>query len=371
MYSEPLLNLGVVTILLCLIVFPCGNLCLKSEANLRALVFEGPGNLSLQPRNLPIPAPNELRIKTAAVGICGTDLHVFDGDFEGAGYPIVPGHEATGWVDALGSHVTNFNLGQPVVINPNVMCGSCEFCQDGRSNLCENWDGRGVMKSDGCAQDYFLAPATNVFALKESTDVYAASLIEPLACVIHAFDRIPRRLGDHFLIYGAGTIGLMVAQLAPRAGAASVTMVDTSKQRRLVAEDLEIETVLESASDSGLDRFDVVIDCSGNPKAVKDALTKIKPGGTFLQIGVTAHDASVELSPFEVYRKELTISGSLIIQGSFRRAVEMFEAGAINHQKMISHSFPLEDFENAMEQFRNGQGRKLQIRPGDSQQRVL
>lgn len=338
---------------------------------MRAVVFEGPKQMRIEDRALPGPGTHEVRIKTAAVGICGTDLHVFDGDFEGAGYPIVPGHEATGWVDAIGSSVTGFELGQPVVINPNVMCGTCEFCQDGRSNLCENWDGRGVMKTDGCIQDYFLAPATNVFALKESTDIYAASLIEPLACVIHAFDRLPRRLGDHFLIYGAGTIGLMVAQLAPRAGAASVTMVDISEERRFVANDLGIETVLASATEAEIDRFDVVIDCTGNPKAVSDAISRVKPGGSFLQIGVTAHDATIELSPFDVYRKELTISGSLIIQGSFRRAVEMFEAGALNHKKMISHSFPLQDFEQALDQFRMGHGRKLQIRPQDHKSKEL
>ena len=338
---------------------------------MQAVVFEGPKKLSVESRAVLEPDANEVLIKTAAVGICGTDLHVFDGEFAGAGYPIVPGHEATGWVDAVGANVAEFNIGQPVVINPNVMCGVCEFCQDGRSNLCESWDGRGVMKTDGCAQEFFLAPASNVFALKPSTDIYAASLIEPLACVIHAFDRLPRRLGDHFLIYGAGTIGLMVGQLAPRSGAASVTMIDTSPDRAGVAEDVGIEKVIISAEQLYDAKFEVVVDCTGNPKAIADGMNRLKAGGTFLQIGVTSPDASIPLSPFQVYRNEISVTGSLIVQGSFRRAVEMFEAGALNHQKMISHSYPLDKFDQAMEDFRSGKGRKLQIRPQDSEIRTF
>lgn len=338
---------------------------------MKAVVFNTPGTIELVDRPIPQPGPGEVCIKTAAVGICGTDLHLFDGDFEGAGFPMVPGHEASGWIHETGAGVTHLSPGQPVVINPNVMCGTCEFCQDGRSNLCTNWDGRGVMKTDGCAQEYFTAPAENTFALKNSTDVFAASLIEPLACVVHAFDQIPRRLGDHFLIYGAGTMGLLVAQIAPRAGAASVTVVDISETRREAARDVGIESVVSGVGEAHRDRFEVVIDCTGNPHAVEDALTRVKPGGTFLQVGVTAHHSAIDLRPFQVYRDEITISGTLIVQNSFRRAVEMFEAGAINYQAMTSHSFPLESFADALEQFRAGVGRKLHIRPGDTEPRAL
>ena len=189
--------------------------------------------------------------------------------------------------------------------------------------------------------------------------------------MIHAFDRLPRRLGDHFLIYGAGTIGLMVGQLAPRSGAASVTMIDTSPDRAEVAEDVGIEKVITSAEQLDDAKFEVVVDCTGNPKAIVDGMSRLKAGGAFLQIGVTSPEASIPLSPFQVYRNEISIMGSLIVQGSFRRAVEMFEAGALNHKKMISHSYPLDKFDQAMEDFRSGKGRKLQIRPQDSEIRTF
>lgn len=332
---------------------------------MKALVFDMPGSMRFEHRDLPKAGPGEVVIKTAAVGLCGTDIHLFDGEFEGAGFPMVPGHEASGWIHDVGDGVSGFSPGQPVVINPNVMCGTCEFCQDGRTNLCTDWDGRGVMKTDGCAQEYFVAPAQNTYALRDTTDVYAASLIEPLACVVHAFDRLPRRLGDHFLIYGAGTMGLLVAQLAPRAGGASVTIVDTAEERRAAARDVGVTNVVSNASDADRDHFEIVIDCTGNSKAISDGLAHLKRGGTFLQVGVTAESASIEVSPFRVYRDELTVAGSLIVEASFRRAVEMFEAGVINHAAMVSHSFPLDSFEDALKQFRSGSGRKLQIRPHD------
>ena len=338
---------------------------------MRAIVFASEGTLVLEDRPEPDLGPKDVLIETAAVGVCGTDTHVFDGEFEGTVYPLVPGHEATGIVLAVGSAVTAVEPGDHVAVNPSTTCGECEFCLNGKSNLCRFWNGLGVVASDGAAQERFVAPASNVYRLRADTDLYEAALIEPLACAIRGYDLLPRRMGDHYLIYGAGTMGLLMAQLAPRAGAASVTIVDINERRLQTATELGIQNALTNADDAEREKWDVVIDCTGSIRAIENALPRVKAGGTFQHFGVAPADATAQYSPFRVYRDEISIVGTMAVLNSFGRAVEMFEAGAINPKPMISHSFTLDDYADALQMFRDGIGRKLQIRPNDTQSRTL
>jgi len=210
-----------------------------------------------------------------------------------------------------------------------------------------------------------------VYKLKPETDLFAAALIEPLACAIRGWDLLPRRLGDHVLVYGAGTMGLLMAQLGGRAGATSVTIVDVNSDRLETAAECGIDLRYASPDEADRDKWDVVIDCTGNIRAIEDALTRVKPGGYFQDFGVAPADRTAQYSPFRVYRDELTIVGSMAVHNSFGRAVELFEAGAINARAMISHSFTLDDYADALTMFRAGQGRKLQVRPNDTESRVL
>lgn len=338
---------------------------------MRAIVFDRAGSATLTEVPEPSPGPKDVIVEVAAVGICGTDTHVFDGEFEGSVYPLIPGHEASGRVAALGSEVTGLSVGDPVVVNPSTTCGECEFCLAGRTNLCRNWNGLGVVASDGGCARLLRAPVANVYRLKDTTDLYQAALIEPLACALRGYDLLPRTMGSHYLVYGSGTMGLLMAQLAPRAGAASVTIVDTNPSRLEAARELGIDHALASADDAPRERWDVVIDCTGNVRAIEDGLGRVKPGGHFQHFGVAPTEARAEYSPFRVYRDEITIVGTMAVLNTFGRAVEMFEAGAIDPVPMISHSFSLDDYDEALQMFRDGTGRKLQIRPGDHRSQSL
>ncbi len=338
---------------------------------MRAVIFEDKGALALVERPEPTVGPKDVLIAPAAVGMCGTDIHVYDGEFEGTVYPLVPGHEATGTVVRVGAQVTSVAPGDHVAVNPSTTCGECEFCLNGKTNLCRAWNGLGVVASDGACQELFVAPLANVYKLRPETDLYQAALIEPLACAIRGYDLLPRKMGEHYLVYGSGTMGLIMAQLAPRAGAASVTVVDINAARLETARELGIEHVFQSADEADRDKWDVVIDCTGNIRAIEDGLPRVKAGGTFQNFGVAPAEASADYSPFRVYRDEITITGTMAVLNSYGRAVEMFEAGAINPGPMISHSFTLDDYAQALEMFRNGTGRKLQIRPNDTESRVF
>ncbi len=338
---------------------------------MRAVIFESAGTLVVAERPEPTAGHKEVVVEVAAVGICGTDIHVFDGEFEGTIFPLVPGHEATGIIVAIGEGVTHVAVGDHVAVNPSTTCGECEFCLNGKNNLCRLWNGLGVVESDGAAQQRFTAPAANVFKLRPETDLYQAALIEPIACAIRAYDILPRKMGEHYLIYGSGTMGLLMAQLAPRAGAASVTIVDINEERLKTAREVGVQHVYTSAGQSDREKWDVVIDCTGSIRAIEDALPRVKAGGTFQHFGVAPVDAMANYSPFRVYRDEISIVGTMAVLNSFGRAVEMFEAGAIISEPMISHSFTLEDYPQALAMFRAGSGRKLQIRPNDSESRDL
>jgi 2-desacetyl-2-hydroxyethyl bacteriochlorophyllide A dehydrogenase len=338
---------------------------------MRAVVFEAAGSLALREVADPTPGRKEVVIEVAAVGICGTDTHVFDGEFEGTIFPLIPGHEVSGTVTAVGEGVETVKVGDPVVVNPSTTCGECEFCLTGKSNLCRNWNGLGVVASDGGSAQFIKAPLANVFVLKPETDIYQAALIEPLACAIRGYDILPRKMGEHYLVYGSGTMGLLMAQLAPRAGAASVTIIDTNASRLEVAREVGIQNIYSSANEADRKKWDVVIDCTGVVKAIEDGLPRVKAGGTFQHFGVAPTEATASYSPFRVYRDEISIVGTMAVLNSFGRAVEMFEAGAIKSVPMISHSFTLDDYADALDMFRKGTGRKLQIRPNDTQSRVL
>ncbi len=334
---------------------------------MQAIVFAGPGEFSLEEVPDPQVGPTEVLVRVEAVGLCGTDLHVLDGEFAPTVFPIIPGHETSGVVEAVGEEVTTFSPGDRVSVDPTLTCGHCRFCTEGRSNLCENWNGSGVARTDGSTAELTVAPAANVHRLADEVDLQLAALIEPLSCAIRGFDLLPRRMGEHYLIYGAGTMGLMMAQLAPRAGAASVTVVDRNPDRLEVAREVGVDIRGLSADDVAVKGgWDVVIDCTGAVPAIEDGLTRVRRGGTFQQFGVAATDAAATFSPFRVYNDELTIVGSMAVLNSYARAVEMFAAGALAADRMVSHAFSLADYGAALEMFRGGQGRKLQIRPQTS-----
>lgn len=330
---------------------------------MRAALIDTPGSVSITTVDDPTPGPRDVVVEVAAVGICGTDIHILDGDFAPTPYPIVPGHEFAGTVVALGPAVTELSEGDRVAVDPSLFCGECHFCSIGRGNLCERWNAIGVTTPGACAR-YAVAPVANCYRLPEAVSLEHAALIEPLSCAVHGFDLLPGRIGEHYLVYGAGTMGLMMAQLALRSGAASVSVVDLNTERLAVAEKLGADRTATSADE--FDRpqgWEVVVDCTGAVPAIEDGLRRVRRGGTFQVFGVAAAEAMASFSPFRVYNDEITIVGSMAVLHSFGRAVELLATGAIDPATMISHSFGLDDYTAALDAFRAGSGRKLQIRP--------
>ncbi len=328
---------------------------------MKAAVIHAVGELSVETVDDPAPGRRDVVVEVAACGICGTDLHIADGEFAPS-LPIIPGHEFSGRVVELGADVTELRVGDPVAVDPSLFCGECHFCRHGRGNLCDRWAAIGVSRAGGAAE-FAVAPVANCFRLPDSVRLEDAALVEPLACAVRGYDMLPRRLGEHYLIYGAGTMGLMMLQLARRAGAASVSVVELNPGRFETAKLLGASAVVASADELGRP-FEVVIDCTGVVAAIEDGLSRVRKGGTFLQFGVAEENAEARFSPFRVYHDEITIVGSMAVLHSFERAGELFAGGALDADTMITHRLPLDEYPAALAAFRAGQGLKTQVLPG-------
>lgn len=329
---------------------------------MRAAVISSPGVVEISTVDDPAPGPREAIVAVAACGLCGTDLHILEGEFAPS-LPVVPGHEFAGVVVAVGSAVTELAVGTRVAVDPSLYCNECHFCRIGRNNLCERWAAIGVTTAGGAAE-YAVAPVANCVPLPAHVRLEDAALVEPLACAVRGYDVLTSQLGSHVLIYGSGTMGLMMLQLAKRTGAASVDVVDLNPERLATAKLLGCTATAASADE--LDHphgWELVIDATGNAAAIQDGIGRVRPGGTFLQFGVSSYGARVTIEPYRIYNEEITITGSMAVLHSFERAAELFSAGVLDPDIFISHRLPLEQYADALEMFRAGQGRKIQIQP--------
>jgi len=312
----------------------------------------------------PTPGPNDAVIKVEACGVCGTDIHVIRGEFAPTRYPIVPGHEFCGEVVAVGGAVMNLKAGDFVAVDPSLYDGTCRQCRAGRFNLCENWNAIGVGRTDGACAEFVAVPAANAFKFPEDIPRHYGALVEPLSCAVHGLDQVDLRVAGDYLIYGAGTMGLLLAQLARDAGAAGLDVIDTNPTRHPLARRLGADRVAKSADE--LDRprgWDVVIDATGAVPAIEDGLRRVARGGTFLMFGVANADAVASFSPFRVYNDEIKIIGSMAVLHSFERALSLLVKGVIDCEAMITNRFGLDEYSTAIDTFLAGSGLKVQVSP--------
>jgi 2-desacetyl-2-hydroxyethyl bacteriochlorophyllide A dehydrogenase len=332
---------------------------------MKAAVVKSIGEIGIESVDDPTPGPREVVVQVAAVGLCGTDLHILQGEFAPS-LPLIPGHEFAGEVVALGTDVDTVAVGDRVAVDPSLYCFECHYCRLGRNNLCLYWGGIGVTTSGGAAE-FVAVPAANCVRLPESVATADATLIEPLSCAVRGYDVLRSQLGAHVLIYGAGTMGLMMLQLAQRVGATSVDVVDVNADRLTVAARLGSTSTATSADQ--IERpygWELVVDATGNERAIQDGIGRVGPGGTFLQFGVADYAARATIEPYRIYNKEITITGSMAVLHSYERAADLFAAGVLDPKVFITDRYPLDQYADAIEAFRSGAGLKTQVLPNAS-----
>ncbi|GGY64194.1 MULTISPECIES: zinc-dependent alcohol dehydrogenase family protein [Streptomyces] len=329
---------------------------------MKAAVISSPGVVTIETVDDPVPGPREVVIQVAACGLCGTDLHILQGEFAPS-LPVVPGHEFAGEVVGVGTEVHGLSLGDRVAVDPSLYCNECHYCRIGRNNLCERYAAIGVT-TGGAAAEFAVAPAANCVRLPDRIRTEDAALIEPLSCAVRGYDVLRSALASHVLIYGSGTMGLMMMELAKRTGAATIDIVDINPERLATARQLGCTHAVGSADEIERPRgWDVVVDATGSERAIQDALGRVARGGTYLQFGVADYAARATIEPYRIYNQEITITGSMAVLHSYERAAELFAAGVLDPDVFISHRFPLTDYAAALAQFQAGRGRKILVTP--------
>jgi D-arabinitol dehydrogenase (NADP+) len=326
---------------------------------MKAVVYDAARSYAVQEIPTPQVAAGEVRIKVDQVGVCGTDLHIHEGDFN-AVFPLIPGHELVGVVDQLGEGVTRFRASEQVTVNPNVYCGHCSYCRSGRLILCENLKGYGS-NFPGFFAEYVTVPDTLVFSV-EGLPRDTAVFTEPAACAMHGLESLRLRPGSSVLVFGAGPTGLLLAQLIATGGAASVTMAAPTQFKLDTATGLGIDrtvrisrddaagnlAALRAASPHG-DGYDVVVEATGSPAIGDVCVPLTRNGGTVLVYGVTRAEDTVTFHPFDVFRREITIRGSFAEMTSFGAAIAALRTGRARTDGIITHRFGLDDYGKALD----------------------
>ena len=331
---------------------------METKCEMRGNYFLGNGQFKLETILRPEAGPHNVLIRVAACGICGTDVHIYNGDKGSADVkpPVILGHELSGVVEAVGERVTCVKPVDHVSVDPNIYCGTCHYCRIGKKQLCENLFAIGVNRDGGFAE-YCLAPETQCFRLEDHVPLKYGAMAEPLACCLHGIDRVGIRQGDSVCVIGGGAIGLMMVQLAKLAGASKVVLSEPVAMRQKVGLQVGASAVIDPIHEDipqrlkeilGTPGADVVIECVGTQSAVEQAFTAAKRGATLLIFSVPKAGATYGLRLEDVYQKELTIVGSMINPNTHGRAVAMINSGLIELEPIITHSFPVDQVEEAI-----------------------
>lgn len=325
---------------------------------------------------VPVPAPTagEVLVRSTAVGICGSDTHAMAGHHPFLTAPYVPGHEATGVVESLGEGVDTFQVGQRVLLKPNVACGTCANCVAGRTNACESlaWIGCDSTRVlSGAMAEYFVAPARNLYAVPDELDDQQAALVECLATPVHAARIAGDLTGTRAVVLGAGTIGLLCVVAALDAGAESVVVTDMEQSKidramrcgaagGVLASSAELETDVRSVLGGPAD---VVFDCVANERSLAQAVGVLRRAGTLLVVGVPPGPAPVNLPLVQDW--ELRVQGcAAYTETDMVRAIEIAAAGGLPVAELVSASFRLEDVSEAFVAASADTSGKVMVTPG-------
>lgn len=314
---------------------------------------------------VPTPAEDEVLIRPAVCGLCGTDLHILHHGFPGSVYPVTPCHEFSGHVVAVGRAVSGLREGDFVAVDPNVTCGTCRWCRAGRPNLCPHLSPIGVARP-GAAAELVTAPARNTFRLNAALGADVAAMIEPLACVLHAVESSQGVKDRDVLVMGGGTMGLLIAIVCDLFGAGRVTIADPSPAKRAIAARAGIVNTVDPAALNpggalGEVYFDVVFEAAGVRRALEQGLDHVEKTGVLVQVGVHDAEALVGINPFRIYERELRLIGSNSLADKFPAAVDVMNDIAGRAAVLIGDTFPVWQFAQAADAMAAGTSIKTQL----------
>ncbi|MGE5554387.1 MAG: zinc-dependent alcohol dehydrogenase [Betaproteobacteria bacterium] len=327
-----------------------------------------PEQIVLERATIPSPGPGQALLKVAVAGICGSDIHAYFGKHPFISCPVVPGHEFAGTVVAVGPGVRPDLVGQRVTALPSLVCGECFNCRTGRFNICRSLRVIGC-QADGAMAEYVAVPADKVLPLPEEMSFAEAALVEPLAVGVHAVRRAGSVAGQRVVVTGAGTIGLLVMQVAKAYGAAEVTVSDLVDFRLRLAEELGADQTVDVRQRSlvnwaqqryGSDGVDVSFECVGVESTVNDAILIARKGSKVVIVGVFEEDVKVKMGL--VQDKEIELIGTLMYtREDYAEALRLLRRGAVRALPLVTHRFPLSQVAEAFRTIKEEKDKAVKV----------
>lgn len=318
---------------------------------MKSAVFYGKHDLRIEERPMPTVGPNDLLVEVHACGVCGTDVHIYEGDKGAADCPpnTVLGHEFAGKVVQIGENVTDFAVGDRVCVDPNDWCGECYFCREGAAHFCERMKGIGTTRDGGFAQ-YVSVPKKQAYRFTDRITYAQAAMTEPVACCLHGIDLCEIRPSSVVMVIGGGMIGLIMVQLAKLAGARTVILLEPVESKRALGAKLGADLCIDSLREDvsavleaqQIKQVDVVIECVGLPATICQAIELAGKHSTVMMFGLTKPDDTIPLKPFEIFQKEITLKSSFINPYTQGRAIALIDDGKIDVSSMVCELASLE-----------------------------
>jgi L-iditol 2-dehydrogenase len=320
---------------------------------MKALLLSQYRHLEVADLAVPVPGRDEVLIRVAACGICGSDVHGYDGSSGRRIPPIVMGHEAAGTIAAVGEGVNGFSQGDRVTLDSTVYCGECPPCRSGNINLCDRRQVLGVSCSDyrraGAFAEFVVAPARIIHRLPETLLFYDAALLEAVAVALHAISLVPVAPGSTALVVGAGTIGLLLQQALRVAGCSRVFVTDVDPTRLKLSQELGATATLAAGAELGPQILqltdalgvDIAIEAVGNSETVNVAVDSVRKGGSVVLVGNISPEVTLPLQ--KVVTRQIRLQGSCASAGEYPKAIELVSNGAIRVKPLITAVVPLHE----------------------------
>ena len=304
---------------------------------MKAAVYYGKHKVEIAEVLVPEIGDDDVLIKVAACGVCGTDIHIFNGDggFKKPPTGVVLGHEFAGTVEKVGKLVNGIKVGDRVCVDPNVLCGKCDGCRSGAGHFCSDIVGIGTTVNGGFAE-YCAVPQSQVYKISDGTSFEKAAMSEPVACCLHGIDMCNIKCGDTVAIIGGGMIGLIMVQLAKLSGAAKIALIEPVAEKRDLGKKLGADVCIDPMSQEveseckKLGRIACVIECVGSISTMQQAIRIAGYRGTVMLFGLTAPDDEMVVKPHEVFDRDLIIAPSFINPYTQGRAVALIDSGKID-----------------------------------------
>lgn len=327
---------------------------------MEAAVFYGPYNMKVEEVTVPEIDKDDVLIKVKYCGICGTDPHIFSGSFPAPVVPFIPGHEFSGKVVKVGSTVNTCKPGDKVTADINVACDTCYYCKRRAKFACPHLTQIGV-QCNGAYAEYVKVPEKAIIKLPKEMSYKLGALVEPLSCVLHGLERIKLNIAGTLVIIGAGTMGLLLTQVARIRGSVPIIVSEIDENRIKKAKEVGADIVINAKEEDAVEKVrsvtnkrgaDYVIECVGSITTYEQALKMLRPGGSLLFFGATPDNEYIKIKPYEVFRNEWNFFGTYA--GSYDnwpKAVSLLNSGRINVDPIISKIGVLKNVVNEIKQF--------------------